>query len=122
MPQGSTRTVSGGDAFDAVQWLFGNDNIMVCLDSSQSDPLHISVQRDIIGTGPDDKDEVTDGVRARKLLPIAKVVTKNYFKLMPLSDDGDSGSVVAWVTAEFECDFSAEHGCSAGQVRVTLHR
>ena len=42
---GSTRTVSGGDAYDAVEWFFGNkqSSVMICLDPSQSDAVSISL-------------------------------------------------------------------------------
>eukprot|EP00750_Incisomonas_marina_P003161 INCI12867.2.p1 GENE.INCI12867.2~~INCI12867.2.p1 ORF type:complete len:635 (-),score=119.56 INCI12867.2:731-2635(-) len=41
---GSTRTVSGGDAYDAVEWFFGNQEsaVMICLDPSNTDAVSIS--------------------------------------------------------------------------------
>ena len=110
---GSTRTVSGGDAYDAVEWLFGNTDagVMICLDPSHTDPVSISFYDGPVrsptvddGTATSFSSPASEPVAPAKsssrgpsaddfsMYPIAQVRTKNYFKLCCMEGEIDESN------------------------------
>eukprot|EP00948_MAST-09A_sp_MAST-9A-sp1_P001788 g1788.t1 len=71
----ASRTVTGGDSYDAVELLFRSDLVAICPDGTKVYPIVFEVI-------PQDDSEDSSEDKALESWPLIKVTAKNYYKLM----------------------------------------
>ena len=87
------RTVSGGDAFDAVDLVFKSDLVAICPDTSvKADALRIRIGYDEQDEEEGKQQEQQQGSKSRSIgFPTITVETKSMFRIVSLDDMGGGG-------------------------------
>jgi len=140
---GSTRTISGGDAYDAVDLIFRNrDLIILCPLSGRSSRVEIVFERVEASSEPmggETGDETRSPVRSRRapsvsraryssetdngtdnvglrLWPRVVVTSRTFYRLRDCEGDDDVAVAEAIFKRKFLCD-----GSTSGTISVVLH-